>query len=503
MGRNRRKGYSMSDKELEKFFSSITKGLFSIPTTSNSKKKVVNKKNKTISKKQLQESLEIKMKKLNALLEQNYQKITDLLKDTNKVEFDVNKYYKDKLKRQEYELYIPQDKPDYDEFCKENKVLRKNTILELILKNRKEKRLSQEINVKKIFDEKMQEYDNSELERKQEYIKRQYDIENEINTYNKRILDEQEMYIKRNPNEVEKVFHEYMKLCLEKNVEFNTSFKIRYNSNTDTCILEYNFPNISVIPKIKEYKYVKKDNEIKEKLFSEKERKKIYESFILKLTLKMINYAFDFDNGFMKNIIFNGKLDTVDSSTGKYAEFIILSVAITKEQFMNINLQRVEEKNCLKSLGMRYINDLSNSKNVVPFENVNLLDNTSVINNIDYNIDGFEFENLSKELLEANGFENVEVTVSSGDYGADVIAYKNDIKYAIQCKKFSGPVGVKAVQEVMGSKSVYNCHVAVVLTNSSFTVNARKLAGQNNVLLWDREKLKELIKNYERKDINE
>ena len=106
------------------------------------------------------------------------------------------------------------------------------------------------------------------------------------------------------------------------------------------------------------------------------------------------------------------------------------------------------------------------------------------------------FEKYTGELLKANGFTKVEVTQCSGDFGVDVIAYKDDIKYAIQCKKYSSPVGVKAVQEVIGSKSMNGCHVAVVLTNNTFTKQAIELAEKNNVLLWNRDKLIELINNY-------
>ena len=112
-----------------------------------------------------------------------------------------------------------------------------------------------------------------------------------------------------------------------------------------------------------------------------------------------------------------------------------------------------------------------------------------------YNLEemsGLEFEEYSAKILELNGFKNVEVTKSSGDFGVDVIAYKDDIKYAIQCKKYSAPVGIKAVQEVIGSKTMNNCHVAVVLTNNYFTKSAKELAEKNNVLLWDRDKLSEM-----------
>ena len=117
------------------------------------------------------------------------------------------------------------------------------------------------------------------------------------------------------------------------------------------------------------------------------------------------------------------------------------------------------------------------------------------INEIDSTMDGYDFEKYSAVLLEKNGFKNVQVTQCSGDFGVDIIAFKDDIKYAIQCKKYSSPVGVKAVQEVIASKAMNDCHVAVVLTNNSFTNSAKQLAKKNNVLLWDNTKLNELIDN--------
>ena len=56
-------------------------------------------------------------------------------------------------------------------------------------------------------------------------------------------------------------------------------------------------------------------------------------------------------------------------------------------------------------------------------------------------------------------------------------------------QKNSNPVGISAIQEVIASKTMYNCHVAVVLTNNYFTSSATDLANKNGVLLWDRNKL--------------
>lgn len=110
-------------------------------------------------------------------------------------------------------------------------------------------------------------------------------------------------------------------------------------------------------------------------------------------------------------------------------------------------------------------------------------------------MDGHQFEQYVGTILGKNGFKNIRVTKGSGDQGVDIIATKDEIKYAIQCKCYSSDVGNTAVQEVYAGKNLYGCHVAVVLTNRHFTAGAKQLAQTTGVLLWDREKLSELIKN--------
>ena len=108
-------------------------------------------------------------------------------------------------------------------------------------------------------------------------------------------------------------------------------------------------------------------------------------------------------------------------------------------------------------------------------------------------MEGRSFELFTKDLFCRLGFKNVSVTPVSGDFGADVIAEKDNVRYAIQCKRYGAPVGVYAVQEVLASKSLHDCHVACVLTNNSFTPAAYELAKKNLVILWDRNKLQEFI----------
>lgn len=107
--------------------------------------------------------------------------------------------------------------------------------------------------------------------------------------------------------------------------------------------------------------------------------------------------------------------------------------------------------------------------------------------------DGFDFERKFAEVLKMNGFENVTVTEESGDFGADVVAEKDGIKYVIQCKYYSSSVGVKAVQQVFASKLHYSAHVAVVATNGVFTKSAKVLAEETGVILWNGLKVQEMI----------
>ena len=108
-------------------------------------------------------------------------------------------------------------------------------------------------------------------------------------------------------------------------------------------------------------------------------------------------------------------------------------------------------------------------------------------------ISGTDFEALTCDILASNGFELAQSTKASGDFGVDVLAYRDGISFAIQCKRYNYDVGIEAVQQVYAGRAFYECHVAMVLTNQYFTPAARKLADKIGVVLWDRDMLEELL----------
>lgn len=106
---------------------------------------------------------------------------------------------------------------------------------------------------------------------------------------------------------------------------------------------------------------------------------------------------------------------------------------------------------------------------------------------------GLEFEEYTVRLLRRLGYDNVELTKASGDQGVDVIASKDGVKYAFQCKNYSNALGNTPIQEVTAGKQFYGCHVGVVLTNNFFTSGAKELAEKTQTMLWNREKLGQMI----------
>ena len=112
--------------------------------------------------------------------------------------------------------------------------------------------------------------------------------------------------------------------------------------------------------------------------------------------------------------------------------------------------------------------------------------------------DGEAFEYFCADLLRANGFTNVELTKKTGDLGVDILAEKEQITYAVQCKCHASNIGNQAVRDVYSGKECYHCMIGAVMTNRFFTKAAVRLATEHNILLWDREYLFQLIKNAEK-----
>jgi len=53
----------------------------------------------------------------------------------------------------------------------------------------------------------------------------------------------------------------------------------------------------------------------------------------------------------------------------------------------------------------------------------------------------------------------VDLTATTGDYGADLILTKDRQRIAVQANRYRGSVGVQAVQEGLSGQAYYRCEV--------------------------------------------
>ncbi len=99
-----------------------------------------------------------------------------------------------------------------------------------------------------------------------------------------------------------------------------------------------------------------------------------------------------------------------------------------------------------------------------------------------------EFEHYVAMLLKNNGYHNVSLT-EKYDLGVDIIAEKGGMRWGVQVKHYSGLVKASAVRQVVAGLKMYGCDRAMVVTNSTYSATARKLAAGNHCELIDRRSL--------------
>lgn len=108
-------------------------------------------------------------------------------------------------------------------------------------------------------------------------------------------------------------------------------------------------------------------------------------------------------------------------------------------------------------------------------------------------MDGVSFEHYVAQILIEQGYINVSLT-EQYDYGVDVIAEKDGIRWGVQVKRYSGLVKAEAVRQVVTGIRLYNCDRAMVITNSTFSAVAKRLADGNDCVLIDRTGLNALVR---------
>jgi restriction system protein len=296
--------------------------------------------------------------------------------------------------------------------------------------------------------------------------------------------------------------------------DFNPKFKVNFIKQTNTIIVDYTLPTPDNMPRVIEYKYIKTKKEITEKLMNQKELDSFYDHIIYQLSLKTIHELFSSDtHNNINTIVFNGIVHGISPATGNDFTSCIITLSVGKEDYVLLNLQKVNPKECFRKLKGLSIGVLKEMAPVKPFmeftknekrfvESKDILMGVENIPNVS-KMPWEDFEHLVRELFERmfsiNGSE-VRTTKASRDGGVDVIVYDPDpIRggvFVVQAKRYNNVVPVSAVRDLYGTMINEGAVKGLLVTTSYFGNDSHKFVKDKPITLIDGSYLTELFQQH-------
>jgi len=342
--------------------------------------------------------------------------------------------------------------------------------------------------------------------RKAEFYKQQEE-------YNSKIDKLKEAYL----NQSEEAINEYCERVLSNSEypdSFPQKFEIEYNPTNKILILEYELPSIECFPKIKDIKYIAARKELKETSISDSQLNKMFDDAMYRITLRTIHELFEADKAnALDAISFNGWVNAINKATGKAENNCIVSIQVKKEEFLEIDLSKIDPKTCFKNLKGVAGSKLSALTPIQPILQISrddkrFVEGYNVTGQIDNStnlaaMDWEDFEHLIRELFEkefqSNGGE-VKVTQASRDGGVDAIAFDPDPirggKIVIQAKRYTNTVGVSAVRDLYGTVVNEGATKGILVSTADYGPDAYEFAKGKPLTLLNGSNLLHLLEKH-------
>lgn len=292
---------------------------------------------------------------------------------------------------------------------------------------------------------------------------------------------------------------------------FPQDFDIDYNPTNKTVVVDYILPDLTLLPKLSEVKYIASSNTFKESMLSDSAIKKLYDPLIYQITLRTLYELYSADvAGAIDSIVFNGWVTTTDLGTGHSSSICILSVQSQREEFTKLNLREVDPKVCFKKLKGVGSSKLHGMAAVAPIITINREDSRfvqahDVAHLIDDSVniaamDWQEFEHLIREIFEkefSSGGGEVKITRASRDRGVDAIAFDPDPirggKIVIQAKRYTNSVDVAAARDLYGTVVNEGATKGILVTTSDYGPDAYAFAKDKPLTLLNGSNLLHLL----------
>lgn len=295
---------------------------------------------------------------------------------------------------------------------------------------------------------------------------------------------------------------------------FNPSWEMQYQDDSKTLIVDYKLPHIEYMPAVKAVKYLVTKDEIREELLTEKQRQALYDSALYQIALRTVHELFesDYADG-LHAVVFNGLVTSLDAATGNDVTACVMSLQASREEFLVINLAKVDPKACFRKLKGVGSSQLHSLAPVPPIMKLDTNDDRFVdAYGVAAGLDGAtnlaemhweDFEHLVRELFEkefqANGGE-VKITRASSDGGVDAVAFDPDPirggKIVIQAKRYTNTVGVSAVRDLYGTTLNEGATKGILVSTANYGPDAIKFAKDKPLTLLNGANLLSLLQKH-------
>ena len=317
--------------------------------------------------------------------------------------------------------------------------------------------------------------------------------------------------------QVQSAVSDYCEIVLNNSVYpeyFPQEWDLDYQPESKILIIEYSLPDIDSIPTTKSVKYVVSMDEFIETHLSSAALNKLYDDLLYQIALRTIHELYEADViEALDSIVFNGWVDTVDKATGNNVNSCIMSLQASRNEFLTINLEKVDQKVCFKQLKGVGSSKLHGLSPVAPIISINKEDSRFIsayavadeIGSADNlaAMDWQDFENLIREIFEkefvSTGGE-VKITQASRDGGVDAIAFDPDPirggKIVIQAKRYTNVVGVSAVRDLYGTTLNEGATKGILVTTADYGPDAYEFAKGKPLTLLNGSNLLHLLEKH-------
>lgn len=277
----------------------------------------------------------------------------------------------------------------------------------------------------------------------------------------------------------------YFDLVLQRSAypdAFPQQFKLAYVPESKQVVVEYQLPDVGVVPAVKLYKYVKTSDSVTETARPATQIKQVYASVVAQVTLRTVHELFEADRGnLVDTVVFNGIVATIDKGTGQKIRPCLVTLRTTRQAFAQLELRGVDAQLCLKHLSAGVSKspaELLPVRPVLEFDMVDrrFIEESDAVSLLDsrpnlMDLTPTEFEALIQNLFTGMGLE-ARQTQASRDGGVDCVAWDPRPifggKVVIQAKRYKNTVGVSAVRDLFGTLQNEGASKGILVTTSGY-----------------------------------